>query len=241
MTDSRAPLLAAADEERQRFVRDLHDGAQQRLVHTVITLKLAAAELQDQPGRAADLVKEALVHAEASTADLRELAHGIMPTVLLTRGGLQAGARALAARMTVPVEVNVSTGRLPEPIEATAYFLMAEALTNVAKHADARRAVVMARVDDRTLRVEVRDDGVGGALTHGSGLVGLRDRVTALNGTFSVDSRPGCGTLVTATIPDRRAGPRTCSTPGVTCGPRWRPPDIPCPRRTQPDDRSSPP
>jgi signal transduction histidine kinase len=205
MTDSRPRLLAAADEERRRVVRDLHDGAQQRLVHTVITLKLAAAELQDQPGRAADLVKEALLHAEASTADLRELAHGIMPTVLLTRGGLQAGARALAARMTVPVEVNVSTGRLPEPIEATAYFLMAEALTNVAKHAHARRAVVMARVDDRTLRVEVRDDGVGGALTHGSGLVGLRDRVTALNGTFSVDSRPGCGTLVTATIPDRGA------------------------------------
>jgi signal transduction histidine kinase len=207
MTDSRARLLAAADEERRRVVRDLHDGAQQRLVHTVITLKLAAAELQDQPGRAADLVKEALLHAEASTADLRELAHGVVPTVL-TRGGLQAGARALAARMTVPVGVNVSAGRLPEPIEATAYFLMAEALTNVAKHAHARRAVVMARVDDRTLRVEVRDDGVGGALTQGSGLVGMRDRVTALNGTFSVDSRPGCGTLVTATIPvgasDRR-------------------------------------
>jgi signal transduction histidine kinase len=200
MTDSRARLVAAADEERRRVVRDLHDGAQQRLVHTVITLKLAAAELQDQPGQAAGLVKEALLHAEAATADLRELAHGIMPTVL-TRGGLQAGARALAARMIVPVEVNVSTGRLPEPIEATAYFLMAEALANVTKHARARRAVVMARVDTRALRVEVRDDGVGGALTHGSGLTGLRDRVTALNGMFSVDSRPGRGTLVTATIP----------------------------------------
>jgi signal transduction histidine kinase len=105
-------------------------------VHTVVTLKLAAAELQDQPGRAADLVKEALLHAEAATADLRDLAHGMMPTVL-TRGGLQAGARALAARMTVPVEVNVSAGRLPEPIEATAYFLMTEALTNVTKHARA--------------------------------------------------------------------------------------------------------
>jgi signal transduction histidine kinase len=200
MTDPRARLLAAADEERRRVVRDLHDGAQLRLVHTVITLKLAAAELQDQPGRAAGLVKEALLHAETATADLRELAHGIMPTVL-TRGGLQAGARALAARMTVPVEVNVSTRRLPEPIEANAYFLMAEALTNVTKHAHARRAAVMARVDGRTLRVEVRDDGVGGALPHGSGLIGLRDRVTALNGTFGVDSRPGRGTLVTATIP----------------------------------------
>jgi signal transduction histidine kinase len=163
MTDSRARLPAADDEERRRVVRDLHDGAQQRLVHTVITLKLAAAELQE--------------------------------------GGLQAGARVLAARMTVPVEVNVSTGRLPEPIEATAYFLMAEALTNVTKHARARQAAVMARVDDRALRIEVRDDGVGGALAHGSGLIGLRDRVTALKGTFGVDSRPGCGTVVTATIP----------------------------------------
>jgi signal transduction histidine kinase len=202
MADSRARRLAAADEERRRVVRDLHDGAQQRLVHTVITLKLAAAELRDQPGRAAGLVKEALLHAEAATADLRELAHGILPPVL-TRGGLQAGARALAARMTVPVEVHVSTGRLPEPIEATAYFLIAEALTNVTKHARARRATVTARVDHRALRIEVRDDGVGGALTHGSGLIGMRDRVTALNGTLSVDSRPGRGTLVTATIPVR--------------------------------------
>jgi signal transduction histidine kinase len=200
MTDSRARLLAAADEERRRVVRALHDGAQQRLVHTVIKLKLAATELEGQPGRAASLVKEALLHAEAATADLRELAHGIMPTVL-TRGGLQMGARALAARMIVPVEVNVSTGRLPEAIEATAYFVMAEALANITKHARARRAVVMARVDDRALRVEVRDDGVGGALTDGSGLIGLRDRVTALNGTFTVDRRPGRGTLVTATIP----------------------------------------
>jgi signal transduction histidine kinase len=192
--------MTAIDEERKRLVRDLHDGAQQRLVHTIITLKLAAAELQGQPGRAAGLVQEALVHAEAATTDLRELAHGIMPSAL-TRGGLRAGARALAARMPVPVEVNVSTGRLPEPIEASAYFLIAETLTNVTKHAHARRAAVVARVDGRALRVEVRDDGVGGALTHGSGLTGLRDRVTALDGTFSVDSRPGRGTLVTATIP----------------------------------------
>ena len=197
---SRARLVAAADEERRRVVRDLHDGAQQRMVHTVITLKLAEGELQDQGGRASELVKEALAHAQSASAEVRELAHGILPGVL-TRGGLPAAIRALASRMTVPVEIDVSTPRLPEQIEATAYFVVAEALTNVAKHACAQHASVTGRVDNGGLRIEVRDDGEGGARTEGGGLIGLRDRVATLEGTLTVDSPPGGGTVVTATIP----------------------------------------
>jgi signal transduction histidine kinase len=120
---SRARLVAAADEERRRVVRDLHDGAQQRLVHTVVMLKLAEGELQDHEGRAAGLIKEALAQAQSATAEGRELAHGILPSVLM-HGGLRAATHALASRMTVPVDVDVSTSRLPEQVEATAYFVV---------------------------------------------------------------------------------------------------------------------
>ena len=137
---SRARIVAATDEERRRVVRDLHDGAQQRLVHTIITLKLARRASQDEDGAPA-LLTEALDNAEQATAELRELAHGILPAVL-TQGGLRAGVDALASRMPVPVENGVSVGRLPAAIEATAYFVVAEALTNVAKHARAGRAAV---------------------------------------------------------------------------------------------------
>jgi signal transduction histidine kinase len=181
-------------------VLDLHDGAQQRLVHTVLMLKIAEGELRDQDGRASELVTEALAHAQSATAEVRELAHGILPSVL-THGGLPAATHALASRMTVPVEVDVSASRLPEQIEATAYFVVAEALTNVAKHACAQHATVTGRVDNGALRIEVRDDGQGGARTEGSGLIGLHDRVATLDGTLTVDSPPGGGTVVTATIP----------------------------------------
>ena len=197
---SRARLVAAADEERRRVVRDLHDGAQQRLVHTVITLKLADHELQDQEGRASELVRQALAAAESATAELRELAHGILPSVL-TRGGLGPAADALASRMPVPVEVDVSAGRASEHIEATAYFVVAEALTNVAKHARAQHATVTARAEGGALLVEVRDDGAGGARREGSGLLGLRDRVATLDGTLTIHSPPGAGTAVSARIP----------------------------------------
>jgi signal transduction histidine kinase len=202
---SRARLVAAADEERRRVVRDLHDGAQQRLVHTVIMLKIAEGELRDQEGRASELVTEALAHAQSATAEVRELAHGILPSVL-THGGLPAATHALASRMTVPVEIDVSASRLPEQTEATAYFVVAEALTNVAKHARAQHATVTGRVDNGALRIEVRDDGEGGARTEGGGLIGLRDRVATLDGTLTVDSPPGRGTVVTATIPPPARG-----------------------------------
>jgi signal transduction histidine kinase len=197
---SRARIVAATVEERRRVVRDLHDGAQQRLVHTVITLKLAHRALRGGNDDLPALLTEALDHAEQATAELRELAHGILPAVL-TQGGLRAGVDALASRMPVPVEIGVSVGRLPAAVEATAYFVVAEALTNVAKHAHAGRAGVTARIEDGTVHVQVRDDGVGGAQPDGSGLIGLKDRLTALGGELRVDSPADGGTLVAATIP----------------------------------------
>jgi signal transduction histidine kinase len=196
---SRARLAAAADDERRRVVRDLHDGAQQRLVHTVITIKLARRAL-DSGDDARPLLAEALAQAEEANVELRELVHGILPAVLAS-GGLRAVVEALASRTPVPIDTAVSVGRFPAAIEATAYFVVAEALTNVAKHARAKRAQVSAHVEEGGLRVEVRDDGVGGARSDGSGLVGLGDRIAALDGRFQVESPAGGGTLVTAYIP----------------------------------------
>ncbi|MDA0159917.1 histidine kinase [Solirubrobacter ginsenosidimutans] len=200
LTASRTRIVAAADEERRRVVRDLHDGAQQRLVHTVITLKLAQGALRPDDGNAASLVAEALEHAQHATDELRDLAHGILPAAL-ARGGLGAGVEALASRMPVPVTLEIPTERLPGTIEATAYFVIAEALTNVAKHARAASAAVAAWVEDATLRVEVRDDGVGGARAEGAGLQGLRDRLEALDGRLQVECPVDGGTLVAAAIP----------------------------------------
>jgi PAS domain S-box-containing protein len=197
---SRARIVAATDEERRRVVRDLHDGAQQRLVHTVITLKLASKALQDEEDKAPALVTEALDQAELATVELRELAHGILPAVL-TRGGLRAGVHALASRMPLPVEINVAVGRLPAAVEATAYFVAAEALTNVAKHSRAGHAAVTASVEDGTLQVHVRDNGAGGARPDGSGLLGLADRLAVLEGRLRVESPDGGGTLIAADIP----------------------------------------
>ena len=144
---SRARIAAAADDERRRVVRDLHDGAQQRLVHTVITLRLAQQAMEKGMDNAPLLVRESLENAEQAIAEVRELAHGLLPSDL-TRGGLPAGIKALASRAPVRVEIDVSVGRLPAPIEATAYFVVAEALTNVAKHASAGHAEVVARIEN---------------------------------------------------------------------------------------------
>src|SRR4051812_43791334 len=197
---SRARIIAATDDERRRVVRDLHDGAQQRLVHTVVTLKMARRALEHDGEAVPVLVTEALENAEEATRELRELAHGILPAVL-TRGGLRAGVAALASRAPVPVDVRVSVDRLPPVVEATAYFIVAEALTNVAKHARAHRAAVTAGVEYGTLQVEIQDDGVGAAEGAGSGLLGLGDRLAVLEGTLRVESPPDGGTLVAAAIP----------------------------------------
>jgi signal transduction histidine kinase len=196
---SRARVLEAADTERRRVVRDLHDGAQQRLVQTVLILRLAQRELADN-GDGTPLVREALSQAEHATRELSELAHGILPPVL-TRGGLRAGVEALAARIHVPVAVAVVHDRLPAAVESTAYFVVAEALTNVVKHSGADRVEVEAAVADGALRVSVRDNGAGGARRDGGGLLGLEDRLAVLDGRLEVASPPGAGTLVAAAIP----------------------------------------
>jgi signal transduction histidine kinase len=198
---SRARVVAAGDEARRRIERDLHDGAQARMVSTVVTLKLARQALGDATGPAVELVDEALAQAEGANGELRELAHGILPAAL-SHGGLRAGIEALLSRVRLPVSVEVSAERLPAALEATAYFIVAEALTNAARHARARSAQIVVVVDGPVLRLAVRDDGVGGARTDGSsGLLGLHDRAAALNGELHIESPPGEGTVIAATIP----------------------------------------
>ena len=197
---SRARIVAATDDERRRVVRDLHDGAQQSLVVTIMTLKQAHQALEANDELASELVSKAIEQTESAHTELRELAHGILPSVL-AHGGLRAGVESLAGRLPLPVEVGVSVGRLPRPVEASAYFVVAEALTNVAKHSRAGRAAVTAHLEDGTLQVRVRDDGVGGARADGSGLLGLADRLAVLDGRLAVESPADGGTLVAAAIP----------------------------------------
>jgi signal transduction histidine kinase len=200
LTASRARLLTEGDEARRRVVRDLHDGVQQRLVHTIVTLKFARQALREQDGEAKSLLGQALELAEQGNEELRELAHGILPAVL-TRGGLRAGVRSVVSRLDVPVQVDIPPERFPAEIEASAYFIVAEALTNVVKHSRAGRAEVRASVEDAMLHIEVRDDGIGGADPGGHGLVGMGDRVTALGGHVRIDSPAAGGTVVAATLP----------------------------------------
>ena len=205
LTASRARVVAAGDDARRRIQRDLHDGAQQRLVSTVVTLKMARRELADASGPAVELVDEALAQAEGANAELRELAHGILPAAL-SRGGLRGGIDALVSRVRLPVSVEVTSERLAPTLEATAYFIVAEALTNAVRHARASTAQISAVVDGDVLRLEVRDDGLGGARINGSsGLLGLRDRAAALNGELRVSSPPGEGTVVGAVLPVPRS------------------------------------
>jgi signal transduction histidine kinase len=197
---SRARILKAGDEERRRLGRDLHDGAQQRLVSIIIDLQLAQKRWAD-PERARELVDDALAHAQSAIDDLRELAAGIHPSVLTDRG-LSAALESLADRSPVPVELEAALdGRLPPSVETTAYFLVAEALTNVGKYARASHASVTVRVVGEQLEIEVLDDGIGGAdPSAGTGLRGLADRVAAMRGALHVSSPPGRGTRIHARI-----------------------------------------
>jgi PAS domain S-box-containing protein len=199
---SRRRIVTAADEARRRIERDLHDGAQQRLVHAIIMLKLAQRAFREEDGKAESLVGEALEHAERGIDDMRELARGIHPRIL-SSGGLGRALETLARRSPVPATVVTQTeARLPEPVEVTAYYVASEALTNAAKHAHASEVRITVDVDDRWLVLTIRDDGVGGAdPSQGSGLVGLDDRVAALGGALAVHSEPGAGTVLTAQIP----------------------------------------
>ncbi|MFC7614380.1 sensor histidine kinase [Actinokineospora soli] len=199
---SRIRLVTAADDERRRVERDLHDGAQQRLVVVALGIELARRRVDGDP-ELAELLESTAAGMAAAIDELRELARGIHPA-LLVDAGLGPAVAELVDR--TPVRVRVSgpeLPRLPAPVEATAYFVVAEALTNVLKHAGAGcRAEVVLSVDRGVLRVEVADDGAGGAtIETGSGLGGLRDRVRALDGELTVRSSAGSGTTVTAEIP----------------------------------------
>jgi signal transduction histidine kinase len=219
LQSSRARILAAADAERRRLERDLHDGAQQRLVAISLNLGMARTRLQ-KGDDALDLVTAASEDARMAVQELRDLARGIHPAVLSERG-LAPALRDLATRAPIPVDVTTDfeEERFPSAVEVTAYFVASEALTNVAKYAGAERASVRAERRDGVLVVEVGDDGVGGAAAGaGSGLRGLADRVGALDGAFEVDSAPGAGTRIVARLPvrvsgdaaERRTPPRPC-------------------------------
>jgi signal transduction histidine kinase len=195
---SRARLVAAADEARRRLERDLHDGAQQHLVSAALTLKQAEARAR---GTAAEpLVADALEQLRRALTALRDLARGIHPSVLSERG-LAAALQDLAARSPVPVELHVAGERVRPAVEAAIYFTVAEALTNVAKHAHATRVKVSVEVAGGELVAEIADDGIGGAsLVSGSGLQGLADRLDAVDGTFAIDSPCGAGTRIRARV-----------------------------------------
>ncbi|GAA4914420.1 histidine kinase/DNA gyrase B/HSP90-like ATPase [Actinomycetospora succinea] len=195
---SRARLVEAADAARRRVERDLHDGAQQRLVAVGLALRLARNESSDQLDA---LLAEAADELTAALAELRELARGIYPP-LLTDGGLAPALLSLAERAPLPVVLtDVPADRPPETVERTCYFVVSEALTNAAKHAAATKVEVSVVPEGDGLRVEVVDDGLGGADADGSGLRGLADRVAALGGSLRVESPAGRGTRVTASVP----------------------------------------
>jgi signal transduction histidine kinase len=199
---SRARIVEAGLAERRRLERNLHDGAQQRLVALSLALRMAERQIPRDPERAQAMVAEAQRELNQALEELRELARGIHPAVLSDRG-LGAAVEALAVRSPLPVRiVEVPEERLPEAVEAAAYFTISEALTNVAKYAGANEATVAVRRTDGHAEVEVADDGVGGAdPDRGTGLRGLADRLGALDGTLSLDSPPGSGTTLRAEIP----------------------------------------
>jgi signal transduction histidine kinase len=205
---SRARIVTAADEARRRIERDLHDGAQQRLVALGLRLRELRAAAPPGDGELARGLDEVAAGLNAALEELREIARGIHPAVLAD-GGLRPALKALARRSTVPVTLRVQvTGRLPAPVEIAAYYVVSEALTNMAKHADAHAADVEVVAGEGILRVCVRDDGCGGAvLGDGSGLVGLMDRVEAFNGQVTLHSPPGKGTTLEARIPVQRSHP----------------------------------
>jgi len=198
---SRARIVAAGDDERRKLERNLHDGAQQRLVSLSLSLRLAQTRLRTDPDGSEDLLEASREELAQALEELRELARGIHPAVLTDRG-LEAALEALAARSPLPVEIRGASCELPAQVEAAAYYVVSESLANVAKYAEASAVEVTVDRMNGIAVVEVADDGVGGAdPRRGSGLRGLADRVASLSGKLDVDSRPGSGTRVRAEIP----------------------------------------
>jgi PAS domain S-box-containing protein len=200
---SRARLVRAGDDQRRKFERNLHDGAQQRLVALALTLRVARAKLAIAPQKADELLAEATAELDDALGELRELARGLHP-VLLTDHGLRPALARLTERTSVPVELDIPERRFPEEVEATAYYIASEALVNITKHAEASTARVVVTTDGDALRIEITDDGKGGAdPALGTGILGLRDRAEAAGGSLVVISRPGIGTVVTGVLPLR--------------------------------------
>jgi signal transduction histidine kinase len=202
LRESRARIVEAGYAERRRVERDLHDGAQQRLVALALELQLVRAKLETDPAAATELLEAAADELTGATEELRELARGLHPPLLADRG-LVPALEALAKRAPLPVAVDADDAeRAPEAVEAAAYFVVSEALTNVARHADAEEAVVRVACREGLLSVEIEDNGTGGAdVAAGTGLRGLVDRVRALDGSLEVESSPGRGSTVRATLP----------------------------------------
>jgi PAS domain S-box-containing protein len=201
LSASRARLVKAGDVQRRKLERNLHDGAQQRLVSLALTIRLARRQLETKPEAVAASLEGAANELDLALAELRELARGLHPAALTEQG---LGPAIMAAVQKLPIEVDISVPevRLPENIEATVYYIVLEALTNVARHAEATIAKVTIQLDEDVLRLEIKDDGRGGAdPASGTGILGLRDRAEAVGGTLFVISPPGKGTLVTAQLP----------------------------------------
>jgi signal transduction histidine kinase len=193
-------VIEAADAERQRMGRDLHDGAQQRLMAVGNLLKVAGLKLGDQH-EAAEVLRLAQDELGEAHADLRDLARGLHPVALSERG-LRSALESLAAGCEMPVSLDVAAGELPDRVELAAYFIVSESLTNASKHAAASAVRIRVARDDGALALEIADDGRGGAdSTAGTGLRGLADRIDALGGRLEVDSPPGAGTRVSARLP----------------------------------------
>lgn len=199
---SRARIVTAADQARRGFERDLHDGAQQRIVSLGLELRALEASVPDELTEIRAQLAESIDGLGQLHTDLQELSRGIHPAIL-SRGGLGPAIKTLARRSAVPVSLDLDVDRrLPESAEVAAYYVVAEALTNAAKHAQADEVTVWARVTDTELTLRITDDGVGGAgAGGGSGLVGLKDRVEALSGRLGIVSKAGAGTTITVTIP----------------------------------------
>jgi signal transduction histidine kinase len=202
LTASRARIVATADATRRRIERNLHDGAQQRLVSLTLDVRAAEEALAAGTGGLAQQLDRVATGMDGVLDDLREIARGLHPAILAD-GGLRPALKTLARRSAVPVDLDIQVeGRLPEPVEIAAYYTVAEALTNTAKHARATTAEIRVAASDGVLRMSIRDDGRGGAdFGHGSGLVGLKDRVEALGGHLQLHSPPGAGTTLDITLP----------------------------------------
>ena len=215
LTASRARIVATADATRRRIERNLHDGAQQHLVSLALDLRAAEATAPPGAGELVRQLEEVAAGLDGVLEELREIARGLHPAIL-AQGGLRPALKTLARRSAVPVRLDIRVdGRLPEPVETAAHYTVSEALTNTAKHAHATAADIQVTETDGVLDVRVRDNGRGGAnFSHGSGLLGLKDRAEALGGRLRLHSPPGAGTTLEIELPLQPGGPKLPPEPG---------------------------